>query len=110
LPGSNAQPVESERPGVAGMLQEVTPAVVNISVTGSVEVQQNPLLNDPFFRRFLDIPQNAQPTPRSRPTQSVGSGVIIDADKGYVLTNHHVISDADKIEITLQDKRRVQAK
>ncbi|MDY6983868.1 MAG: DegQ family serine endoprotease [Pseudomonadota bacterium] len=110
LPGSNAQPVESERPGVAGMLQEVTPAVVNISVTGSVEVQQNPLLNDPFFRRFFDIPQDAQPMPRSRPTQSVGSGVIIDADKGYVLTNHHVVNEADKIEITLQDKRRVEAK
>lgn len=110
LPGSNAQPVETERPGVAGMLQEVTPAVVNISVTGSVEIQQNPLLNDPFFRRFFDIPENAQPLPQSRPTQSVGSGVIIDADKGYVLTNHHVVSDADKIEITLQDKRRVDAK
>ncbi|HEY0963141.1 MAG TPA: DegQ family serine endoprotease [Pseudomonadales bacterium] len=110
LPGSNAQPVETERPGVSGMLQEVTPAVVNIAVTGSVEVQQNPLLNDPFFRRFFDIPENAQPMPRSRPTQSVGSGVIIDAEKGYVLTNHHVVSDADEISITLQDKRRIEAK
>ena len=97
----------AERPGVSAMLQEVTPAVVNISVTGSVEVQQNPLLNDPFFRRFFDIPENM---PQSRPFQSAGSGVIIDAAKGYVLTNHHVVNEADSIEITLQDRRRVQAK
>jgi serine protease DegQ len=91
------------------MLQQVTPAVVNISVTGSTPVQQNPLLNDPRFRQFFDIPDDAQ-IPESRPTQAVGSGVIIDAEKGYVLTNHHVVSDADSIKITLQDRRILDAK
>ncbi len=108
LPASaDERNTDSPRPGVSAMLQEVTPAVVNISVTGSVPVQANPLLNDPFFRRFFDIPEGQMP--QSRPTQAVGSGVIIDAEKGYVLTNHHVIADADKIEITLQDKRRLDA-
>jgi serine protease DegQ len=98
----------SGRPGVSAMLQEVTPAVVNISVTGSMAVQQNPLLSDPRFRDFFNF--NIPEQPQSRPFQSVGSGVIIDADKGYVLTNHHVVNEAEKIEITLQDKRRVEAK
>jgi serine protease DegQ len=97
-----------ERPGVASMLEQVTPAVVNIAVTGRTAVPQNPLLNDPFFRRFFEMPD--QQLPQSRPTQSVGSGVIIDAAKGYVLTNHHVVNNAEQIEITLQDKRRLQAK
>lgn len=104
----SAQPVAStERPGVADMLQEVTPAVVNISVSGRAAVPQNPLLNDPFFRRFFDMPDQQQP--QTRRTQSVGSGVIIDADDGYVLTNHHVVQNAEEIEITLHDKRSVNA-
>src|SRR5690606_27504552 len=51
----------AERPGVADMLQEVTPAVVNISVTGRAAIPQNPLFNDPFFRRFFEIPDQQQP-------------------------------------------------
>ncbi|MEY4640126.1 MAG: hypothetical protein RLZZ227_120 [Pseudomonadota bacterium] len=111
-PYSGAQQVAAatERPGVAGMLQEITPSVVNIAVTGSVPMQQNPLLNDPFFRRFFDLPELQQQQPQMRPTQSVGSGVIIDADKGYVLTNHHVVDGAEQIQITLQDKRMLDAK
>lgn len=97
-----------DRPGVADMLAKVTPAVVNISVTGHAAIPQNPLLNDPFFRRFFDIPEQQQQ--QRRPTQSVGSGVIIDAEKGYVLTNHHVVNNAEEIEVILVDKRRVQAK
>jgi serine protease DegQ len=105
---SAAQEIENtERPGVAAMLEEVTPAVVNISVTGTQNLPQNPLFNDPFFRRFFpDVPEQ----PQSRPTLSVGSGVIIDAAKGHVLTNHHVVENAESIEITLSDKRRLQAK
>lgn len=105
---SQAQETSSSaRPGVADMLEQVTPAVVNISVTGRSSVPQSPLLDDPFFRRFFEAPgQELQP----RPTQSVGSGVIIDADEGYVLTNHHVVDAAEQIEITLQDKRRLQAR
>jgi serine protease DegQ len=106
----SAAATESERPGVSAMLQAVTPAVVNISVTGSAPVQQNPLLSDPRFRNFFNLPDDSQLMPETRPTQAVGSGVIIDAEKGYVLTNHHVIADADSIEITLQDRRRLDAK
>jgi Do/DeqQ family serine protease len=98
----------TDRPGIAGMLDDVTPAVVNISVTGRASMQVNPLLNDPFFRRFFDIPELEQP--QARPTQSVGSGVIIDAGEGYVLTNHHVVQNAEEITITLLDKRSLPAK
>ena len=109
LPASFADDVPaSGRPGVSAMLREVTPAVVNISVTGSRAVQQNPLLSDPRFRDFFNF--NLPDQLPSRPFQSVGSGVIIDAGKGYVLTNHHVVNDAEMIEITLQDRRRVEAK
>lgn len=94
------------KPTLSPLLKRVTPAVVNISVTGTAATQRNPLLNDPFFRRFFDVPEQA-PT---RPTQSVGSGVIVDARKGYVLTNHHVIVRADEVTVTLQNQRQVAAK
>ena len=95
-----------DRPTLAPLLERVTPAVVNISVTGRVSVRTNPMLEDPFFRRFFGLPD--QP-PRSVPRQSVGSGVIVDAGEGYVLTNHHVIRGADEIEVTLHDRRRFKA-
>ena len=97
--------MNGDRPSMAPLLEQVTPAVVNISVTGSVRVRTNPMLEDPFFRRFFNIPEQ----PRSIPRQSAGSGVIVDARKGYVLTNHHVIDGADRIEVTLQDRRRIEA-
>jgi serine protease DegQ len=106
MPGVLAQ----QRPGVADMLEQVTPAVVNISVQGSQDVPQNPLLNDPFFRRFFEVPEGQQQQPQQRETQSVGSGVIIDSAKGYILTNHHVVNDADSISVTLQDRREVEAR
>src|SRR5690606_32969539 len=83
------------RPGMAEVLESVTPAVVNIAVRSQSAAPSttNPLLNDPFFRRFFNIPEG-QIEPRMRETQSVGSGVIIDADKGYILTNHHVVDKA----------------
>ena len=96
---------DGERPTLAPLLDRVTPAVVNISVTGSTQVRSNPMLEDPFFRRFFNIPQQ----PRAVPRQSVGSGVIVDADEGYVLTNHHVINGASEIVVTLQDRRRSEA-
>src|SRR3954470_13501293 len=89
----DAQPVipvaaeSSQRPSLAPLLKRVTPAVVNIAVTSAAEPAQNSLTLDPFLRRFFDIP--AQPS-QATPRQSVGSGVIVDAAKGYVLTNHHV--------------------
>ena len=103
---SDAQEIISaDRPGIAPVLEEVTPAVVNISVTGRAAVPQNPLLNDPYFRRFFDMPDQ----PQTRPVQSAGSGVIIDAADGYILTNHHVVKDAEEVTIVLQDRREIPA-
>jgi serine protease DegQ len=92
-------------PSLAPMLERVTPAVVNINSKTRVRVR-NPLMDDPFFRQFFGM-QNA---PRERIEQSLGSGVIIDADKGYVLTNNHVVEGADDISVTLHDGRTLGAK
>ncbi len=89
-------------PSLAPMLKRVNPAVVNIA-TFSRQQTQNPLLNDPYFRRFFDIPDNRrQPQKRQK---SAGSGVIIDAKDGIVITNYHVIKDADEVEVALIDGR-----
>ncbi len=95
-------------PTLAPMLKRVLPAVVNIRTIGTAETgaPANPLLDDPFFRRFFGIPNQ----PREQETVSIGSGVIIDAKAGYVLTNHHVIADADTIKVILNDQREFDAK
>ena len=92
-------------PSLAPMLEHVVPSVVNINSKTHVRVN-NPLMNDPFFRQFFGM-QNA---PRERIEQSLGSGVIIDAAKGYVLTNNHVVDGADDISVTLHDGRNLKAK
>ena len=97
---------KSGKPSLAPMLKNVLPAVVNISTRSRVRIPQNPLFNDPFFRRFFDFPE----VPREQERQSLGSGVIVDAAKGYLLTNHHVIANADKITVTLRDGRHFDAK
>lgn len=95
-------------PTLAPLMQEVTPAVVNISVETRQTAEMNPLFNDPFFRRFFDMPQvPEQPTPRQQ--MSAGSGVIVDAREGYVLTNHHVVENGDRIVVTLKDRRQFDA-
>jgi Do/DeqQ family serine protease len=91
-------------PSLAPMLDEVTPAVVNIATEGRVTVQQNQLYADPFFRRFFNVPGQVQ-----RKTQSLGSGVIVDAERGLVLTNNHVIENAVQITVTLRDGRQLDA-
>ncbi len=93
-------------PTLAPMLENVTPAVVNIATQSHVRIRENPLLSDPFFRHFFDLPD----VPRKRQTQSLGSGVVVDAEKGYVLTNHHVIDKADHIRVMLSDRRTFEAK
>ncbi len=97
-------------PSLAPMLKSVNPAVVNISTFTTHRMQQNPLLNDPFFRHFFNVPdgQRQQP-PQQRRTQSAGSGVIIDAENGTVLTNHHVVKGADEITVALNDGRSFKA-
>ena len=102
-PAVNGQAV----PSLAPIIKRVSPAVVNVSTRGHVRVQQNPMLNDPFFQQFFGG-RGAQPTERK--FQSLGSGVIVDAEKGYVLTNDHVVENADKITVTLYDNRSFDAK
>lgn len=92
-------------PSLAPVLERTTPAVVNILTRSTVQVQRNPLLDDPFFKHFF----NLQPQ-RKRETHGLGSGVIVDADKGYILTNNHVIKGADIITVSLQDGRKFDAK
>ena len=94
-------------PSLAPMLIKVTPGVVNIAVRGKVR-EENPLLQDPFFRRFFNLPQQRQF--EERETQATGSGVIVDASNGYVLTNAHVVENATNIEVTTKDNRRLPAK
>jgi Do/DeqQ family serine protease len=97
---------DQEVPSLAPLIEKVSPAVVNISTTATAEVPQNPLMQDPFFRRFFDGPQ----MPRQQQVQALGSGVIVNAEEGYVLTNHHVVANADEIRVQLQDGREFQAK
>ena len=92
-------------PSLAPMLEHVTPAVVNIASKTHVAVR-NPYFDDPVFRQFFGIPS----TPRERVQQSLGSGVIVDANKGYVLTNNHVVAGADDIEVTVAAGQTVKAK
>jgi serine protease DegQ len=92
-------------PSLAPVLKEVTPSVVNVYTRTRVRVR-SPLLEDPFFRRFFNVPDK----PRERTSQSLGSGVIVDAEKGYVLTNNHVIARADEISVGLKDGRSLEAK
>ncbi|TSA11585.1 MAG: Do family serine endopeptidase [Betaproteobacteria bacterium] len=86
------------------MLAQVTPAVVNISVVTRSPMEDNPLFRDPLFRRFFNIPD--QP----RREQSAGSGVIVDRARGYVLTNNHVINNAQEVVVTLKDRRALKAR
>jgi len=102
-----AVPPVSGMPTLAPMLRAVMPAVVNIAVTSKVAIQ-NPLMQDPFFRRFFGVPENQQP--EERESQSIGSGVVVDAAKGYVITNSHVIAEADSIRVRLSDDREYDAK
>lgn len=104
LPGIDSQ--GQALPTLAPMLERTVPGVVNIATSGKVRVQESPLFNDPFFRHFFDLPDQ----PRERKTSSLGSGVIVDAQKGYILTNNHVIDKAHEINVTLQDGRFFQAK
>jgi Do/DeqQ family serine protease len=98
-------------PSLAPMVKRVSPAVVNIATRGTIKEkpgQRNPLLDDPFFRRFFDVPPDAKP--RERQFQSAGSGVIVDAKNGYIITNHHVVENASEITVTLLDNRSFSAK
>ena len=97
-------------PSLAPMVKRVSAAVVNIATKGTIKEQpgqRNPLMDDPFFRRFFDSPDSK---PRERQFRSAGSGVIVDAKNGYIITNHHVVENASEITITLLDDRTFTAK
>jgi len=113
--GPGAPPAAAETsaaalPSLAPMLKQVTPAVVNVAVKADAQAQDdglfdNPLFRDPFFRRFFDLPEEGG----KRSALSAGSGVIIDAEQGYVVTNHHVVANAETVEITTRDRRTYKA-
>ena len=86
-------------------VRKATPAVVNIFTSQEVKVPRHPFMDDPVFRYFFGSQFDAQ----TRRSSSLGSGVIV-SEKGYVLTNHHVIEAADEIEVALSDSRRSKAR
>ncbi len=81
------------------LVDQVAPAVVNIKVLQSSPLEDNPLLRDPYYRYFLGVPDEAL-----APRLSAGSGVIVDAERGLVLTNSHVVGDARAIEVAIGER------
>lgn len=92
-------------PSLAPMLQKVSPSVVNIATYANVKAA-NPLFDDPYFRRFFNVPDSRR---SYRRTKSAGSGVVVDARQGYIVTNNHVIDRADEITVGLSDGRTLTA-
>lgn len=94
--------LQQQQPSLAPMLEKVLPSVVSINVEGTAKMQSN---MPEEFRRFFGYPDS-----QSRSFSGLGSGVIIDAEKGYIVTNNHVIDNADKITVSLNDGHEYQAK
>ncbi len=103
----------SGRPSLAPMLEETTPAVVNIAVIREQRVPEAMrFFNERDLRRFFEgrPPEGGDDEePPVRRSRGAGSGVIIDADKGYIITNHHVVNEADTVTVGLQDGRELEA-
>lgn len=100
-PRSLAVPTEDS---LAPLVKKTAPAVVNIATLQTSPAQQNPLLQDPFFRRYFGIPDAAL-----QPTIAAGSGVIVDGARGLVITNFHVVQNAQAVEVGLKDGRKLPA-
>ena len=102
---------------LAEVAEAVKPSVVNISTTTTTVVDENPMgdmFNDPLFRRFFGDPSNPhgggkQKQKQKQKASALGSGVIV-SDNGYILTNNHVIKNADEIKVLLTDKREFKGK
>lgn len=104
---SGTASAQTAQPSFAPVIKRVAPAVVNIGVRGTVAAPRNPFFDDPGFRRFFGLPPDAQP--RDREFRSAGSGVIVDAKNGYIVTNAHVVKNASEITITLVDDLELKA-
>jgi S1-C subfamily serine protease len=89
---------------LAPLVRKTAPAVVNIAVLQPSPAEQNPLLQDPFFRRYFGVPDSAL-----QPAVSAGSGVIVDGGRGLVITNFHVVQNARAVEVGLRDGRHLPA-
>jgi Do/DeqQ family serine protease len=103
-PRQSAPIINGNMPSLAPVVSQTAAGVVNISTLTRGAESDNPMFADPFFRRFFGVPD------RPREAQASGSGVIVDAARGYVLTNHHVIKGATKVVVTLRDRREFAAK
>jgi serine protease Do len=102
--------ITSTGQAMAEIAEAVKPAIVNIAtVRTETTPGMNPLLDDPFFRRFFGDQFRHRDTPKERKASSLGSGVIVSPD-GYILTNNHVVKNADKIKVLLSDKREYDGK
>ena len=86
------------------VVKKTAPAVVNIATLQPSPAEQNPLYQDPFFRRYFGIPDAAL-----QPTIAAGSGVIVDGKRGLVITNFHVVRNAQAVEVGLKDGRKLAA-
>ena len=89
---------------LAPLVRKTAPAVVSIATLLPSPAEQNPLLRDPFFRRYFGVPDAAL-----QPTMAAGSGVIVDGAKGLVITNFHVVRNAEAVQVTLKDGRKFAA-
>jgi serine protease Do/serine protease DegQ len=104
---STAVSAQNALPSFAPVIRSVSPAVVNIAVRGTVAAPRNPFFDDPGFRRFFGLPPDAQQ--RDREFRSAGSGVVVDAKNGYIVTNAHVVKNATEITVTLVDDVELKA-
>jgi len=97
-------------PSLAPMIRKVSPAVVNIATHGFSpgSDSHDPMRDDPFYNRFFHSPPGQGPD--EQPFAAAGSGVIVDAKHGYILTNAHVVEHATGITVTLQDGRNLEGK
>jgi serine protease Do/serine protease DegQ len=102
-----AQQQVMPQPSFAPIIKRVAPAVVNISVRGTVAASRNPFFDDPGFRRFFGMPPEA--APQEREFRSAGSGVIVDTKGGYIVTNAHMVENATEITVALIDDRELKA-
>jgi Do/DeqQ family serine protease len=105
--GAIAQQGDAPQPSFAPVIKRVAPAVVNISVRGTVAASRNPFFDDPNFRRFFGMPPDA--APQEREFRSAGSGVIVDTNNGYIVTNAHMVENATEITVALIDDRELKA-